>query len=55
MERTAFFTSFRSSNITLYGRWTECTLAFKQYKSAFAVGLGRGKNMHQDELLCLID
>jgi hypothetical protein len=25
------------------------------YKSAVAVGLGRGKNMPQDKLLCLID
>jgi hypothetical protein len=25
------------------------------YKSAFALGLGRGKNMHQDELLGVID
>jgi len=25
------------------------------YKSAFVLGLGRGKNVHQDELLGLLD
>jgi hypothetical protein len=27
----------------------------RDYKSTFVVGLGREKNMHQDELLGLID